>query len=158
VNKYKSTNHGSEQPIPSTVYAFAIYQRPEDDKSLKHDDFMRRCPNCRGPFDVRLISKYFVVDTIGGKTKMFFYQCPNCVKELSSLKEDQLRRRFSNALRNVETSEDPCEWAVTTDIAVWSHAGDEVAALVYGCLLSSKAIKDYSEGSIDLVCMAYVCN
>jgi len=134
----------------STVLAFVSYQRPEDDRSLGQEAFMRKCPSCRLPFNVRSISQDFKVEKTNRKIKYLFFLCPECVDEGNTISEVELKDKFYKALKNVELSDKPNEWAVTTDIAVLTHGGDEVAAIIYGCHLSDQTIEKYDQGLIDL--------
>ena len=138
---------GSDLP---TIFAFAFYQCPEDDKTLADDSFRRKCPCCKRLFDVRSISEYFRISFLECKSGARAFPCPQCVASISKLGRLEFRKRGEKALKNIENSENPNGWAVTTEIAVLSHGGDEVAAIVYGCLLSEKTINAYDRGEIDL--------
>lgn len=132
------------------VIAFIQYIKPEDDQRLDKQSFMRMCPSCSKSFDVRSVSEHFTVKFTGYKSGARLFPCPKCVNEISMLVGDGFRDRGERALKNVERSVDPNKWAVTTDLAVLSHGGDEVAAIVYGCLLSDQTVNDYDQGEIDL--------
>lgn len=139
-----------EETDRPTVFAFVAYQSAEDDKMLNTDSFTRKCPSCSKSFDVRSISEHFKVKFTAYKSGARLFPCTKCVDEISNLVVDEFRNRGERALQNVERSVDPNNWAVTTDLAVLSHGGDEVAAIVYGCLLSDQTVNDYDQGKIDL--------
>lgn len=134
----------------SSVLVFTQYLRPEDDRNLDGQAFFRKCPRCSLYFDVRSISESFKVEVVGRRVKFQFFMCPACVKEGSSLKLFDLRAICDLARLNVELASDPNEWAVATDLAVLSHGGDDVAAIIYGCRLSDQTIESYDRGEINL--------
>ena len=67
------TNDGSDELDLPTVIAYAFYLRPEDDRSLGQEAFMRKCPSCKLPFNVRSVSQDFKVERTSRKIKYLFF-------------------------------------------------------------------------------------
>lgn len=141
---------GRESPDVKVLHA--LVQRPKmaNLASLGPEKLLRKCPSCEQKFDVRLIGQRLDVELPGERIQVCLFMCPDCVRDASLMSGAEFECKLGAAFENVDASEDPTEWATSTDLTIWSHGGDEIAAIVYGCQLSDNAIKDYASGLLDL--------